>query len=435
MKHILLSFALLGVLGGAACAAEASKPNIVFFLADDYGINGVGCYGSDRFQGRTPNIDALADSGLRFEQCYSMPTCNPSRCAFVTGRYGFRTGNAPSFQNEPSVAKVLKQAGYVTGMAGKWRQMKDTPADWGFDEYLTDPEASGYYWETAYTKNGRPVKADEPVYYPDVCLEFAVNFFERHREQPFFFYYPTHLIHNPIVRTPDSKPGTTDPDALYEDNVAYMDKEVGRLVAALDRFGLRERTLIVFAGDNGTARYGHEKGTIAGRKVNGMKGDLLEGGSRVPLVANWKGTIAPGRVLGDLVDFSDFLPTFAELAGTTPPAGVTIDGRSFAAQLRGEKGRPRDWVYVEANTTPEWYVREQGWKLNHRGELFDMSDAPLAEKPVPSEGQSEAATAARQRLQSVLASLDPASGQHPRTADAPKKPKKKRKPASPAPPK
>jgi arylsulfatase A len=146
---LLAALVVLGIFGrGQIQAADARKPNIVFFLADDYGINGVSCYGSDRFKGKTPNIDALAQSGVRFEQCHSMPTCNPSRCALMTGRYEFRTGNKPSFKNEPSVTKLLKQAGYVTGMASKWRQMADTPGDWGFDEYLTDPEAGGYYWET-----------------------------------------------------------------------------------------------------------------------------------------------------------------------------------------------------------------------------------------------------------------------------------------------
>jgi arylsulfatase A len=403
----LLAGLFLTALGASPVEAADAKPNIVFILADDIGINGVGCYSSDRFKGKTPNIDALAASGLRFEQCYSQPTCNPSRCLLMTGRYNFRTGNKPSFKSEPSVAKVLKQAGYATGMAGKWRQMRDTPRDWGFDEYLTDPEASGYYWESAYTKNGQGVTTPGPIYYPDACLEFAVDFFKQHREGPFFFYYPTHLIHNPIVRTPDSKPGTKDPDALYEDNVAYLDREVGRLVAALDALGLRERTIIVFAGDNGTAKYGHAKGTIGGRQINGMKATMLEGGSRVPLIVNWRGTVAANRVLKDLVDFSDFLPTFAELAGASAPRGVTLDGRSFAPQLRGERGSPREWVYVQHNTAAEWYVREQGWKLTHKGELFDMTDAPFVEKPVAKESASEAATAARRRLQAVLDELKP----------------------------
>src|SRR5438552_2436466 len=145
---ILALFAVLSSFAIRPSSVAAERPpNIVFFLADDIGINGIGCYGADRFKGRTPNIDALAASGVRFEQGYSMPTCNPSRCVLMTGRYTFRTGNKPSFKTEPSVAKVMKQAGYATGMAGKWRQMADTPRDWGFDEYLTDPEASGYYWE------------------------------------------------------------------------------------------------------------------------------------------------------------------------------------------------------------------------------------------------------------------------------------------------
>ena len=432
MKISVLALLAVAMCGGVAVAAPpASKPNIVFILADDYGINGVGCYGSDRFQNKTPNIDALAAGGIRFEQCYSMPTCNPTRCALMTGRYGFRTGNKPSFRDEPSVARILKQAGYATGMAGKWRQMADTPGDWGFDEHLTDPEASGYYWEKAYTENGKPVTTQEPVYYPDACFQFAAGFFQKHRDEPFFFYYPTHLIHNPIVRTPDSKAGASDPDALYEDNVAYLDKEVGRLVKALEQTGLRERTLVVFAGDNGTAKYGQEQGTIGGRAISGLKGTLLEGGSRVPLVASWPGMIAGPKVVKDLVDVTDFLPTFAEIAGASLTSGVTFDGRSFAPQLRGERGNPREWVYVEHNTAPEWYVREQGWKLTQAGELFDMSDAPFVEKLVPREGESTEAAAARERLQAVLAKLDPAAGKHvtPAATDKPKK-KKKKKPAA-----
>lgn len=431
-------FTILAVLSSFAIRPSSSAaerpPNIVFFLADDIGINGIGCYGADRFKGRTPNIDALAASGLRFEQGYSMPTCNPSRCVLMTGRYTFRYGNKPSFKSEASVAKILKQAGYATGMAGKWRQMADTPRDWGFDEYLTDPEASGYYWEKAYTKNGETVTTPQPIYYPDACLEFTVEFFKQHREQPFFFYYPTHLVHNPIVRTPDTKPDTTDRAALYDHNVAYLDKELGRVVAALDALGLRERTVIIFAGDNGTSmKHAAGKMTIGGREVIGEKATMLEGGSRVPLIANWKGTIAQGRVLKDLVDFSDVLPTFAELARAAVLEGVTLDGHSFAPQLRGEKGNPREWVYVQHNTAPEWYVREQGWKLTHDGKLFDMSDAPFAEKPVPMEAVSDAAKAARQRLQAVLDELKPiasplvASKEKPSDGTPPKKKKKKKK--------
>ena len=133
-----------------AKTSAADRPNIVFIFGDDSGIDCYGCYGSDRFKTMSPNIDALAASGMRFDRCYSTPLCGPSRCVLMTGRYGFRTGGLtnqsasnPSFKNEPSLAKVLKQGGYATGMAGKWRQMSDSPGDWGFDDYITDPTAGG----------------------------------------------------------------------------------------------------------------------------------------------------------------------------------------------------------------------------------------------------------------------------------------------------
>jgi arylsulfatase A len=425
MKRIMETIVVVGVALAATVRAEApARPNILFILSDDYGIDGLGCYGSDRFKDKTPHLDALAKSGIRFEQCYSTPLCGPSRCTIMTGRYVFRTGGLtnqlagrPSFKDEPSVAKVLKQAGYATGMAGKWRQMGDTPGDWGFDEYITDPTAGGWYWQKSYTKNGQLVESKQEVYCPDVCLKFAVDFIERHREQPFYFYYPTHLIHGPILRTPDSKGAEAN---FYEDNVAYLDKQVGKLVEELERLGLRKKTLIVFSGDNGTARFGAEQAIIQGRHINGMKGTMLEGGSRVPLIASWKGTVPEGRVLKDFVDFSDFFATFTELAGAKLPAGVTFDSRSFAPQLRGEKGSPRDWVYVQLGA--KWYVREQGWKLTQSGELFDMSEAPFLEKPVPAETAGDQAKAARQRLQAVLDKLNPAAGK-----TAPDEPKAQKK--------
>jgi arylsulfatase A-like enzyme len=419
--HAIIIASLALAATGIADDAKPARPNILFILSDDFGLDGVSCYGSDRFKGKTPNLDALAKSGIRFTQCYSMPLCGPSRCTINTGRYGFRTGGStnqnagqPSSKNEPSVARTLKQAGYATGMAGKWRQMGETPGDWGFDEWLTDPTAGGWYWKTNYTKNGKLIETKEDVYCPDTCMDFTLDFIRRHREQPFYFYYPTHLIHGPILRTPDSKSDTKD---HYEDNVAYLDKQVGRLVAELDKLGLREKTLIVFTGDNGTARFGADRSTLGGRKINGQKGTMLEGGARVPLIANWKDTMPAGKVLNDLVDFSDFYSTFAELAKAKIAEGVTFDSRSFAPQLRGEKGAPRDWIFVQLGN--KWYVREQGFKLTQSGELFDMSDAPFVEKPVSADSASDAAKAARARLQAVLDQLNPAKGRG--SSDEPRK--------------
>jgi len=409
---------LSGPLGRAALDAQRAKPNIVFILGDDWGLDNTGCYGSDRHKNRTPNIDALAAGGIRFERCYSAPLCGPTRCEINTGRYAFRTGGLtnpvsgqPKSQDEYPLARILKEAGYDTCHAGKWRQMGETPGDWGFGEYITDNTAGGWYWQKNYTKNGQLVETAEEVYCPDVYHSFAVDFLRRHgpkgsaSAKPFYLYYASHLCHGPIVRTPDSKPGETDPVALYNDNIAYLDKQVGLLVAEIEKLGLRENTLIVFSTDNGTVG---QPNTIGGRKINGVKGTLLEGGSRVPLIANWKGVAPTGRVLKDLVDFSDILPTFVEVAGAKLPTSVSYDGRSFAGQLRGPKGQPREWIYVQLGS--RWYVRDDGWKLNQAGELFDMKDSPFVEELVPADSQNDAAVAARKRLQAVLDKLSPATG-------------------------
>lgn len=409
MKAILL----LAFLSSSLLAAD--KPNILFIFGDDCGLDGVSCYGSDRFKGKTPHIDALAESGTRFTQCYSMPLCGPSRCTVMTGRYGFRTGGStnqnagqPLSKDEPSVARTLKSAGYATGMAGKWRQMGETPGDWGFDEWLTDPTAGGWFWQKSYTVNGKPVETTEPVYVPEKCMDFTLDFLRRNKDKPFYFYFPSHLIHGPILKTPDSK--ADNKDQFYDDDMVYLDKQVGQLVAELDKLGLREKTLIVFSTDNGTARFGADQSIIGGRKINGMKGSMLEGGSRVPLIASWKGVLPAGKVSNDLIDFTDFHATFAEVAGAKMPEGVTFDSHSFAPQLRGEKGTPREWIYVQLGA--QWYVREQGFKLTQSGELFDMSDAPFVEKPVPANAENDAAKAARSRLQAVLGTLNPAAGKN-----------------------
>jgi len=437
MKNIL-RFLLLGLLTlpwpavrAAEQSATAAQPNILFILADDYGLDGVGCYGSDRFKGKTPNLDRLAAAGVRFTHCYANPLCGPSRCTLNTGRYVFRTGGRtnqsagnPSPTKEIGIAKVLQQAGYATGMAGKWRQMGGAPSDWGFDEYITDPTAGGWYWQSSYIKNGKRVETKQHIYFPDVCLEFAVDFFQRHKDRPFYFYFPTHLIHGPILRTPDSQANGN----LYDDNVAYLDKQVGALVAALDRLGLREKTLVIFTGDNGTARFGADRSTLNGRKINGQKGSLLEGGSRVPLIAHWPGRTPAGKVLDDLIDFSDFFTTFADLAGAKLPDGVTIDGQSFAPQLRGEKGTPRDWIFVQLGA--QWYVRDQRFKLTQSGELFDLTDAPFVEKPVTNE-------VAKAKLQAILDQLKPTpgnDGDRKKKSPALKRHKKLREPAIEPPP-
>ncbi|MBN8458193.1 MAG: sulfatase-like hydrolase/transferase [Verrucomicrobia bacterium] len=410
IRHIL---ALTLALAGSALAV--SKPNIIFVLADDLGLDGVGCYGSDKH--KTPQIDKLAASGMRFETCYAAPLCGPSRCLLQSGRYAFRTGGITNQSwraggpgarsaDENGVAKLLKQAGYATGMAGKWRQVGETPNDWGYDEYLTDPTAGGWYWQNKLSKNGKEITTPPGTYAPDKVHEFAIDFLRRHKDQPFFFYYSMHHVHGPILRTVDSAAGTKGQDALYDDNIAYMDKQVGALVAELETLGLREKTLVVFSGDNGTALT--FPSTIRGRMINGKKASMLEGGSRVPFIASWPGTVAAGKVCKDMVSFADPHATFVELAGAKLPDGMKFDGRSFAPQLRGQPGEPREWIFVQLGK--KWYVRNAGFKLNEAGELFDMSDAPFVEKPVATADDNAASKAAREHLTKVLAELNPAAG-------------------------
>jgi arylsulfatase A len=431
MKHLLTFLLILCPLTLRA----ADKPNIIFILADDLGLDGVSCYGADKR--KTPHIDRLAASGTRFETCYAAPLCGPSRAALMTGRYAFRTGGLTNSswrgggpgalsKDEQPVAKLLKQAGYATGESGKWRQVGETPRDWGFDEYCTDPTAGGWYWKDSYEKNGEQVGA--PGHYnPDVIQAFSLDFIRRHKDGPFFLYYPMHLVHGPILRTPDSKPGTKE---YYDDNLAYMDKQVGEIVAEVEKLGLREKTLILFSADNGTAL--NYPSTIGGRMINGKKASMLEGGSRVPLIASWPGVTPAGKVSKDIVNFTDMLATFAELGAAKLPAGFKYDSVSIAPQLRGEKGTPREWAYVQLG--PRWFVREAGWKMNESSELFDMSDAPFVEKPVAPAADTEASKAARGRLTAVLAELNPAAGKTDgrggKAKAAGKKMQKKRKDAN-----
>jgi len=407
--------AVVSILSGTAFAQAPSRPNIIFVLADDLGLDGVSAYGADKHQ--TPNIDALAASGIRFQNGYASPLCGPSRCLLMTGRYAFRTGGITNQSWRPGgpgaksadevpIATLLKRAGYATGQAGKWRQVGQLPGDWGFDEFLTDNTAGGWYWQTQFNRNGTVVTLPQGTYGPDVVEKFTFDFIKRHKDQPFFFYYATHLVHKPTLKTPDTPADTTAVARLYDDNIRYMDKQVGSLVAELDKLGLRKNTLIVFAGDNGTA-VGYPS-TIKGRLINGAKGSMLEGGSHVPFIASWPAVTPAGKVLADLVSFADPYATFAELAGASLPENLKIDGKSFAPQLRGETGTPRDWAYVQLGA--RWFVREAGFKLNERGELFDMSDAPFAEKPVPADGDTQASKSARLRLTAALKELNPAGG-------------------------
>lgn len=426
---------LIVILGSQAPAAEARKPNIILILADDYGTPGVGCYGGAY---QTPNLDALAAGGLRFTHGYSMPLCAPTRGVIVSGRYPFRNGvrdngaggnYKPS--DSPSIAAMLKSAGYATAVAGKWRQLSyfSTPEDaraWGFDDFMIWGGGATLkgerYWNPAYNHNGKPVDAGDK-YGPDLLHEFVVDFIERHREKPFFVYYPTPLVHSPILHTPDRKDANEKGSNRYSDNVEYLDKLVGKLVGELDRLQLRENTLVCFVGDNGSV----PASKIDGKSVDGGKGSMLEGGSNVPWIMNWKGT-TPSKVVDDPADVSDFYVTFAELAGAKLPEGVKFDGVSLAPQLRGEKGTPREWAFIQLSG--KWFVRSRDWKLDQSGTLYSMKNAPFEQIAVARDAKDPAADAARTQLQAALDELNPTAAKEKPAGTSAKKPRGKAKKAA-----
>ncbi len=409
---VLLSACFL--TAATANAANEERPNIILILADDLGIGNVGCYGSDHY--KTPRIDELASSGTRFTKAFTASLCGPSRALIMTGRYAFRNGSTNQDacmllpQSELQLGRIFKTAGYKTSAIGKWGQLPGEPDEAGFDDYLRF-NGSGVYWNKSpnksegYRVNGEERKLGEKEYMPDLMQAQAINFIKKNSSTPFFLYYSMVHVHGDIQPTPDSLPDSKD---LFSDNILYMDKLVGNLVNELETLKIRENTLIIFMGDNGTGKGQDPLSTIGGRNLSGMKGSMLECGGLVPMIASWPGQTPAGKVSADLVDSTDLITTFAELAGAALPKKTVFDGHSIAPQLRGKAGKPRNWVFNQLARM--WYVRDAHFKLNHLGELYDMSGAPFLETLVEVDHQSPEAKAARARLSAVLIELDPAGG-------------------------
>jgi arylsulfatase A len=410
----LTHYFFLFLLFANASFAQQKKPNIIFVLADDLGIDGVSAYGADFF--KTPVIDKLAKEGIRYTNAYTVPLCGPSRALILSGRYGFRTGAVnqdmtgeikPSAEN--FMPAILKKAGYTSSMIGKWGQLPLGPAEFGFDDYLRFFGSGSYVNEAGkkdkYVVNGKEAVLKDGEYMPDLMHDHMVNFLAQHKKDPFYLYYSLSHVHGEIVATPDTKPGTTDYKELYDDNISYMDKLVGKLVHTLDSLQLRENTLIVFFGDNGTAGQAAVIGRVQGQKLSGKKGTMQECGSLVPMIVNWPGMIKKPGVSNSLIDAADFIPTFAELAGAPLPTNNVLDGVSFAYQLKGGKGTAREWIFTGLGK--DWYVRSANWKLMRSGDLYDMRKAPFEEKLVVLDDKT---TIEKQKLQAVLDKLNPAGG-------------------------
>jgi arylsulfatase A len=405
------------------CAAEPAKaqvkPNIVFVLIDDFGYENVTANGGESY--KTPVMDRLAATGVRFEQCHVQPLCTPTRVELMTGlsnrrnyaNFGFMDPSQKTFGN------LLKEAGYATCIAGKWQLGNgwDGPKHFGFDEYaLWQLFKKGPRYKNPQLEiNGKAFTYSNNEYGPDIVSDYVLDFIQRKKDVPFFVYYPMMLTHSPFDATPDSsdylkeQPGSgkgkKGSSGHFADMTAYTDKLIGKLIAKLEELKLRDNTLVLILGDNGTAK--GMPARFQGRDVKGGKGTSTEWGTHVPCIGSWPGHFASGKVSPGLIGAVDVLPTLCEAAGVTVPAELKIDGRSFLPQLRGEKGNPRDGLYVWYHprggpTAMFEFAHDQNYKLYADGKFYNVAKDDLEKSPLAVGALDDTAKAAKAKLQALL---------------------------------
>ncbi|MBI3879346.1 MAG: sulfatase-like hydrolase/transferase [Verrucomicrobia bacterium] len=411
MKNLLQAILLLSSI---TIGFAASRPNILLLVADDLGYGELSCQGNPEIP--TPHIDSLARNGVRFTAGYvTAPLCSPSRAGLITGRFQSRFGhelNAIGKQNldpeiglpltERTLADHLKAAGYATGIVGKWHlgaTEKFQPLRRGFDEffgflheghYYVPPPYRGVY--SRFRTNENPYDADnsliagtreivETNYLTDAFTREAVGFIERHRAQPWFLYVPYNAVHSPMqAKLADVEKFsaiTNAHRAVFAAMLHSLDESVGAILAKLRALGLEDDTLIFFLSDNGgpTAEL-----TSSNLPLNGGKGSLLEGGIRIPFLAQWKGRIPAGKVFTPPVSSLDLVPTALAAAGVDG-GGKNLEGSDLVPFLSGAKaGVPHEALF--------WRIGEQRaaragqWKFVQRGKsaakLYDL-DADISE--------------------------------------------------------
>jgi arylsulfatase A len=410
-----LLFTAIGLacwLSGTAPAAGPARPNVVLILVDDLGWTDAGCYGSDFY--RTPHIDRLARDGVRFTQAYSACTvCSPTRASILTGKYPARLhvtdwipGLVPANPkllppawtkhlplDETTIARVLRDAGYATASIGKWHLGDEPyyPEKFGFDRNVAGTAAAApktYFapWGIPTLAEGRPGD-----YLTDRLADEAVRFIDENKGRPFFLYLPHFGVHKPTQGKAElvarararRRSGQTHVNAAYAAQVESVDDAVGRVRAKLAEAGLRDRTVVIFASDNG----GHLP-TTSNRPLRAGKASCYEGGVRVPLIVVWPGVTAAGAESAAAVMSIDLFPTVLEMTGIADAAGHRPDGESLAPLLRrtGELARtdlywhyPHYQLYQRQGTTPYGAVRSGDWKLiefydDLRVELYNLRD-------------------------------------------------------------
>lgn len=408
----------------AACISPqaAEKTNVILIMADDIGYECYGSYGGTSY--KTPVLDKLARTGMRFTHAYSQPLCTPSRVKIMTGRSNVR--NYTSFstlkKTERTFGHMMLDAGYRTAIVGKWQLLGAEhykapirgagawPKDAGFERHcLWQVDKLGErFWGPKVTIDDEIKQFPKDVYGPDVYCQFLLDRMEEYRDQPFFLYYPMVLVHSPFVPTPDSADRKSrNKQQNFADMVAYMDKLIGRIVKKSEDLGIAEKTLILVTGDNGTHK--SLKSHMGDKLIVGGKGSPTDAGTRVALYGFQPGTVPAGTVSDTLIEFSDFAPTIAAATGAKPLSPT--DGRSFLPQLHGKKGNPRNSIFIYYWPRPEKgeptrFVRNQRWKLYGNGNLFDVRKDVFEKNPVTG-SKSESI---RKKLQAALDRM-PANGQ------------------------
>lgn len=421
MQKILLFLLCL------CCASlHAAPPNIILIMADDFGYECVTANGGESY--KTPNLDRLAAGGMRFEHAHSQPLCTPTRVQLMTGKYNVRNylnfGTLP--RTETTFGNLFQKAGYATAVCGKWQlgREPDSPQHFGFDEALLwqHTRRPPRYANAGLELNGVEREYPEGSYGPTLINDFALDFITRNKSKPFFLYYPMILTHNPFQPTPDSP--EWDPKAQSEqvqqnnkhfaDMTEYMDKMIGRIDAKLGELGIRDNTLLIFLGDNGT-----NKGITSrfkGQDYKGGKGSTVANGHHVPLIVSWpaglKITKEPhgsNSVNRALISCADILPTICQAAGIAVPEN--LDGISFLKQLRPDPNSPvpvRESIYMwysprqKQNLTVSESAFDHHYKLYRTGEFYDLAADPLEKQPLDVSKLSDATAKAKTKLAATL---------------------------------
>jgi arylsulfatase A-like enzyme len=350
--------------------AEQKQPNIVFIFADDLGYGDIGSYGATNI--RTPNIDRMAAQGAKFDQFYSAsPVCTPSRAALLTGRYPIRQGIhgvffPESFQGmdpeEITIAEMLKEVGYATGIVGKWHlghHEKFMPWNQGFDEFFGLPYSNDM--GGLYFFRNRDISFEEidQRYLTKTYTEEAIKFIEAHREQPFFLYLAHNMPHVLLYASPQFE-GKSEA-GLYGDVIEELDWSVGEILRRLQELQLAENTLVIFTSDNGPWLLMGDRGGSPGPFREGKR-FTFEGGMRVPAVAYWPAAIQPGTEPNGMATMMDWMPTFAALTGAQLPQDRAIDGVDITPLLlaTGEREHQSLFYYMDGELRA---YRNGEWKL------------------------------------------------------------------------